>query len=136
MKTQERQSRTAYDEDGRLTAYDFCDATEGTVLQLVTEKGKVTTLVRQKAEDDVMTGWSWGGDDETALEERVCLSKEYAMSGSVVLRPGMGVHIVAEVNIEEDRKKPERLEQRLHALGVVAEMGVWIDEADDARNRD
>jgi hypothetical protein len=129
MKTQERQSRTAYDEDGRLTAYDFCDATEGTVLQLVTEKGRVTTLVRQKAEDDVMTGWSWGGDDdETALEERVRLSREYAMSGSVVLRPGMGVHIVAEVNVEADSRKPERLEQRLHALGVVAEMGVWIED--------
>jgi|GEM_PF-3920864 len=127
MKTQERQSRTAYDEDGRLTAFDFCDAKEGTVLQLVTEKDKITTLVRQKSEGDVMTGWSWGGDDETALEERVRLSKEYAMSGSVVLRPGMGVHIVAEVNVEEDNKKPARLEQRLHALGVVAEMGIWVE---------
>jgi len=127
MKTYERQSRTVYDEDGRLTAFDFCDATEGTVLQLVTEKDKITTLVRQKAEGDVMMGWSWGGDDETALEERVRLSKEYAMSDSVVLRPGMGVHIVAEVNVEEDGKQPERLEQRLHALGVVAEMGIWIE---------
>lgn len=135
MKTYERQSRTAYDKDGQLTAYDFCDATEGTVLRLVTEKGRETTLVKQSTKiDDVMMGWSWEAD-ETALEERVRLSKEYAMSGSVVLRPGMGVHIVREMNVERDTTKPERFERRLHALGVVAEIGVWI-EGEESNARD
>lgn len=134
MKTYERQSRTVYDEDGQLIAYDFCDATEGTVLQLVTAKGQITTLVKQRAENDVMAGWSWGGCEP--VSERVRFSKEYAMNESVVLRPGMEVHIMAEVNVEEDNERPERLERRLHALGVVAEMGVWVEDGEKkyARN--
>jgi hypothetical protein len=130
MKTYERQSRTAYDEDGHLIAYDFCEATRGTVLQLVTENGSITTLVKRVVEGDVMTGWSWG-NDESAVEE-LRLSKEYALSDSVVLRRGMGVHAMTEINVAEGNEKLTRSERRLHMIGVVAEMGVWIDDQENS----
>jgi len=103
MKNYERQSRTAYDNDGRIKAYDLCDAEPGSRVGLITGKGEYF-LTKLKGQDDVLAGWDVAkhtevdGSGEKVIKTvyeaaDMTLHKGPYRTGSVVMLPGMEVFI-------------------------------------------